>query len=66
MSYVPGEQITRLKDRVQGMSDSMQRRARQRILHRIADAYGQMILDSGLFQADPHAGNILIMKGQEL
>lgn len=28
-------------------------------------AYGQMILKSGFFHADPHPGNILICKGSE-
>ncbi len=64
MNYLDGEQITRLKSRVQGMSPSVQRKARQRILHRIADAYGEMIIGSGLFQADPHPGNIMVMKGK--
>lgn len=63
MNYLDGEQITRLKSRVQGMSPAMQKKARQRILHRIADAYGQMIIGSGLFQADPHPGNIMVMQG---
>ena len=65
MNYLDGEQITRLKSRVQGMSPAMQKKARQRILHRIADAYGQMIIGSGLFQADPHPGNIMVMKGEK-
>jgi len=29
-------------------------------------AYGQMILKSGFFHADPHPGNILICKGSEV
>lgn len=66
MNYLNGEQITRLKSRVQGMSASMQRRARQRILSRIADAYGLMIIGSGLFQADPHPGNIMVLAGDTL
>jgi hypothetical protein len=28
-------------------------------------AYGQMILKSGFFHADPHPGNILICKGSK-
>jgi predicted unusual protein kinase regulating ubiquinone biosynthesis (AarF/ABC1/UbiB family) len=31
------------------------------VLSRTAEAYGTMILSSGLFQADGHPGNILIM-----
>ena len=63
MNFLDGEQITRLKARVRGMSEAMRRRAQTLILHRVADAYGQMILGSGLFQADPHGGNIMVMKG---
>ena len=29
-------------------------------------AYGQMILKSGFFHADPHPGNVLICKGSEV
>ncbi|XP_028090293.1 uncharacterized protein LOC114290539 isoform X3 [Camellia sinensis] len=35
------------------------------ILKSLAVAYGQMILKSGFFHADPHPGNILICKGSE-
>ena len=37
--------------------------AQTRLLHRIADAYGTMIVKSGLFQADPHPGNLLVLEG---
>ena len=66
MNFLDGEQITRLKDRTRGMSEAMRRRAQTLILRRVADAYGQMILGSGLFQADPHGGNIMVMKGGPL
>ena len=29
----------------------------------VSEAYGRMILGEGLFQADGHPGNILLMKG---
>ena len=64
MSYIDGEQITRLKSRVEGLSPAMRRVAQAKILRRVVDAYGRMIIQSGLFQADPHPGNILIMKGK--
>lgn len=35
------------------------------ILNSLSQAYGQMILKSGFFHADPHPGNILISKGSE-
>ena len=34
-----------------------------RILSRVSEAYGRMMLYEGLFQADGHPGNILVMKG---
>lgn len=33
------------------------------IMERVAEAFGVMILGSGLFQADAHPGNILVLKG---
>ncbi|KAK8953739.1 hypothetical protein KSP40_PGU004689 [Platanthera guangdongensis] len=36
-----------------------------RILENLTLAYGQMILKSGFFHADPHPGNILICKNSE-
>ncbi|XP_037496353.1 uncharacterized protein slr0889 isoform X3 [Jatropha curcas] len=40
--------------------------AKQNILKSLTLAYGQMILKSGFFHADPHPGNILICKGSEV
>ncbi|CAA6664171.1 unnamed protein product [Spirodela intermedia] len=40
--------------------------AKQSILKSLTQAYGQMILGSGFFHADPHPGNILICKGSEI
>ncbi|KAF6147186.1 hypothetical protein GIB67_009578 [Kingdonia uniflora] len=40
--------------------------AKQNILLSLTLAYGQMILKSGFFHADPHPGNILIRKGSEV
>lgn len=37
-----------------------------KILESLTIAYGQMILKSGFFHADPHPGNILICKGSEV
>ncbi|CAL0306760.1 unnamed protein product [Lupinus luteus] len=39
--------------------------AKQKIIQSLTLAYGQMILKSGYFHADPHPGNILICKGSE-
>ncbi|XVF08758.1 hypothetical protein REPUB_Repub07fG0030500 [Reevesia pubescens] len=40
--------------------------AKRNILESLTLAYGQMILKSGFFHADPHPGNILICKGSEV
>ncbi|XP_068666429.1 uncharacterized protein [Aristolochia californica] len=40
--------------------------AKQSILRSLTLAYGQMILKSGFFHADPHPGNILICKNSEV
>ncbi|XP_040986895.1 uncharacterized protein in hydrogenase 1 5'region isoform X2 [Juglans microcarpa x Juglans regia] len=40
--------------------------AKRKILESLTLAYGQMILKSGFFHADPHPGNILICKGSEV
>ncbi|KAK1266223.1 putative ABC1 protein [Acorus gramineus] len=40
--------------------------AKQKILKSLTLAYGQMILKSGFFHADPHPGNILICKDTEV
>jgi predicted unusual protein kinase regulating ubiquinone biosynthesis (AarF/ABC1/UbiB family) len=37
--------------------------AARSILKRVSEAYGQMILGEGLFQADGHPGNILVQHG---
>ncbi|KAJ6672285.1 ABC1 FAMILY PROTEIN [Salix viminalis] len=40
--------------------------AKRNILKSLTLAYGQMILKSGFFHADPHPGNILICKGSKV
>ncbi|CAN6464287.1 unnamed protein product [Victoria cruziana] len=40
--------------------------AKQKILNSLSLAYGQMILKSGFFHADPHPGNIFICKNTEV
>ncbi len=37
--------------------------AAKRIMERVAEAFGTMMLETGLFQADAHPGNILVLKG---
>ncbi|DBA82197.1 TPA: hypothetical protein ACH3X1_007180 [Trebouxia sp. C0004] len=63
MTFLEGEQISRLKDHTAGLSVFERTQAAQLILSRICEAYGRMLLLQGLFQADCHPGNILVMKG---
>ena len=46
-----------------GLPSRQKRAAARRILERVSEAFGVMMLDKGLFQADAHPGNILVMKG---
>ncbi len=52
-----------LQDHTAGLSVFEKTQAAQLILSRICEAYGRMLLLQGLFQADCHPGNILVMKG---
>ena len=65
MNYVEGVQITRLgaQSRAQALSAVQKRLAKRRVFSRIAEAYGRMMLLEGLFNADGHPGNILVMQG---
>jgi predicted unusual protein kinase regulating ubiquinone biosynthesis (AarF/ABC1/UbiB family) len=66
MSFLDGVPITRMRDqpRFQNLSQATRRLAARRILDRVSEAYGRMVLLDGLFQADGHPGNILVMKGE--
>ncbi len=57
-------QITRLGDRIEKLSPLQRRLGIKRILSTVSEAYGRMMLYEGLFQADNHPGNILVMKGE--
>ncbi|KAK9826471.1 hypothetical protein WJX81_002686 [Elliptochloris bilobata] len=63
MTFLGGEQITRLKQHVAGLSALKRKAAAKLILQRVSEAYGEMMLTEGLFQADAHPGNILVMPG---
>lgn len=65
MNYVEGIQITRLgaQSRARALSAVQKRLAKRRVFSRIAEAYGRMMLLEGLFNADGHPGNILVMPG---
>jgi len=66
MEFLDGMPITRMKDEVrfQNLSEATKRMAAGRILARVSEAYGRMVLLDGLFQADGHPGNILVMRGE--
>lgn len=65
MKYLDGVPITRMKDQIafQNLSEATKRLAAKRILSRVAEAYGRMILINATFQADAHPGNLMVMKG---
>ena len=56
-------QITRLGERMGSYSARQRQMGINLILSRVSEAYGRMMLYEGLFQADGHPGNILVMKG---
>ncbi|XP_024970494.1 uncharacterized aarF domain-containing protein kinase 1-like isoform X2 [Cynara cardunculus var. scolymus] len=70
MEYIDGIPILNLKDEImkRGIDPDgkIAAAAKQNILKSLTLAYGQMILKSGFFHADPHPGNILICKGSEV
>ncbi|CAI8583801.1 unnamed protein product [Vicia faba] len=70
MEYVDGVPIMNLGDEIakRGINPhgKVAAAAKQKILQSLSLAYGQMILKSGFFHADPHPGNILICKGSEV
>ena len=56
-------QITRLGERMGNYSATARKIGIKRILSHVSEAYGRMMLYEGLFQADGHPGNILVLKG---
>ncbi|KAH6799568.1 hypothetical protein C2S51_036052 [Perilla frutescens var. frutescens] len=70
MEYIDGIPILRLGDEIakRGINPNgkVAAAAKQNILKSLTLAYGQMILKSGFFHADPHPGNILICRGSEV
>ncbi|KAL4431977.1 hypothetical protein ABPG77_000244 [Micractinium sp. CCAP 211/92] len=66
MNFLDGVPITRLERHTQNLSEATKRLAAKRILSRVSEAYGRMLLLDGLFQADGHPGNILVMKGGKI
>jgi len=62
MDYLEGVQVNELGKHAQ-LSEKERRVASKRILTRLSEAYGRMIIVDGVFQADGHPGNILVMGG---
>lgn len=66
MEFIEGTSIMRLGDEMskRGISPhgKMAMAVKRSILKDLTTAYGQMILKSGFFHADPHPGNILVTK----
>jgi aarF domain-containing kinase len=66
MEFMEGTSIMRLGDEMskRGISPhgKMAMAVKRSILKDLTTAYGQMILKSGFFHADPHPGNILVTK----
>ena len=65
MDFIDGIPITKMKDQIKfrNLSEATKRLAARQILSKVSEAYGRMILLDGLFQADGHPGNMLVMKG---
>ncbi|KAL0311324.1 UNVERIFIED_CONTAM: protein ACTIVITY OF BC1 COMPLEX kinase, chloroplastic [Sesamum angustifolium] len=70
MEYIDGIPILKLGDEMakRGINPGgkVAAAAKQNILKSLTLAYGQMILRSGFFHADPHPGNILICRGSDV
>ena len=56
MTFVEGTQITRLEGRMKQLSQRQRSIGIRRLIKRVSEAYGRMLLYDGLFQADGHPG----------
>jgi predicted unusual protein kinase regulating ubiquinone biosynthesis (AarF/ABC1/UbiB family) len=59
MEFLEGSPLSKLNGKIR--SKRVLRRFGKRIIKKMGEAYGEMILMHGFFQADPHPGNILIL-----
>ena len=55
LEYVEGTRIDRLQERIASGDVSL-----ARLVETVVDAYIRMMLEDGVFHADPHAGNLLV------
>jgi predicted unusual protein kinase regulating ubiquinone biosynthesis (AarF/ABC1/UbiB family) len=61
MSFVEGQSLASIKRGEHERFHALRKRIGRRLLLTLADAWGYMIFGEGLFNADFHPGNILIM-----
>jgi len=66
MQFLEGVPLTEAGSKLRDLSQMKRDAAKKRILHRVSEAYGRMILGEGLFQADGHPGNILVAQGARI
>lgn len=70
MEYMDGIPILKLGDEIakRGINPGgkIAAASKQNILESLTLAYGEMILKSGYFHADPHPGNIMVCKGSQI
>ncbi len=52
MEFIDGIPLTDLGSKVEGLSEAKKEAAKRRILTRLSEAYGMMILKEGLFQVN--------------
>lgn len=60
--FMPGEKITHVLDRLAGARSDAGSTAQAELttlLSRVLEAYARQVLEVGVFQADPHPGNLL-------
>ena len=55
LQYVEGTRIDRLQERIASGEIDL-----HRLIETVVDAYIRMMLEDGVFHADPHAGNLLV------
>ena len=55
LEYVEGTRIDRLQERIASGEVSL-----DRLIETVVEAYIRMMLEDGVFHADPHAGNLLV------
>ncbi len=68
-TFMPGEKITNVLDRLREARDAGDDAAQGKIttlLGNVMEAYARMVLELGFFQADPHPGNLLATEGGNL